>query len=98
MSARRFGEVRSQPTLRGLLALSEGRDLSPAQRDEILRRIPGFVERAQLAWVVMHPSRTSPALRAFALEAFQLEYVAEDGDAVLYRPRVPTAPAPLPLP
>lgn len=87
VSARRFREMRESHTLTGLLALSEGRPLPPAEVDRLVARAPGFVERARLAWVVIHPSLTPPALADFAVRAFDLERVAEDGDAVLYRTR-----------
>ena len=43
---------------------------------------------------MIHPSQTPPELEAFVCEAFDLEPVAADGDAVLYRPRssVPSGP------
>lgn len=93
VSTRRFGEVKSSPTLAGLLALSEGKTLDAAERERLLARAPGFLARAQLAWVVMHPSRTPPALRDYAVEAFGLEAVAADGDAVLYRTSLAAAPS-----
>ena len=74
-------------TLTGLLALSEGRTLAPDETERLVTRAPGFVERARLAWVVVHPSQTPPAPEAFAIRAFDLERVAADGDAVLYRTR-----------
>lgn len=92
VSARRFGEIQAFPTLRGLITLSEGGTLTAAQRAAIDQRLPGFISRAHLAWVVIHPSRTPPALEAFAREAFDLEYVDRDGDAVLYRVRRPPGP------
>jgi hypothetical protein len=80
--------------LTGLLTLSEGRDLAPDDIDRLVERAPAFIERARLAWVVIHPSQTPPALAAAAIRAFDLERVAEDGDAVLYRTRgyPPAAP------
>jgi hypothetical protein len=92
VSSRRFREIRESPTLTGLLTLSEGRTLTPEDERQLMARAPGFIERAQLAWVVIHPSRTPPALEAFAIRAFDLERVAQDGDAVLYRTRGYPAP------
>ncbi len=88
VSARRFREIRESPTLTGLLALSEGRTLPPAEIDRLVGRAPAFIARARLAWVMIHPSQTPPELAAFAIRAFDLERVAADGDAVLYRSRL----------
>lgn len=87
VSSRRFREIRSSPMLAGLLTLSEGRDLPAAETTALIASAPAFIDRARLAWVVIHPSRTPPALAAFAVKAFDLERIAADGDAVLYRPR-----------
>lgn len=95
VSSRRFKEVRQSPMLTGLLALSEGRALSPEDDAALLANAPAFVGRAQLGWVVVHPSRTPPRLQEFVTRAFALEEVAADDDAVLYRPRLPSAPAPV---
>jgi hypothetical protein len=87
VSAGRFREVRETPVLTGLLALSEGRALSPEELARLIERAPAFIARARLAWVVMHPSQTPPALEAAAIRALDLERVAADSDAVLYRTR-----------
>ncbi len=87
VSSRRFKEVRESPMLTGLLALSEGRALSPSDQAALVATAPAFIAQANLGWVVVHPSRTPPLLRAFVLQALDLEEVADDDDAVLYRPR-----------
>lgn len=87
VSSRRFSEIRESPTLTGLLTLSEGRTLTPDDEAQLMARAPAFIERAGLAWVVIHPSQTPPALAAFAIRAFDLERVSADGDAILYRTR-----------
>lgn len=92
VSDRRFQEVRASGMLSALLALSEGRALPEAERAALRERAPAFLERANLGWVVIHPSTTPPALEAFVCEVFDLERVAADGDAVLYRPRSSAAP------
>ena len=94
VSDRRFREVRASGMLRALLDLSEGRPLDALERAALRERAPAFLERANLGWVVIHPSQTPPELEAFVCEAFDLEPVAADGDAVLYRPRssVPSGP------
>ncbi len=93
VSSRRFKEINRLPTLAGLIALSEGRALTAEQDAALVAGAPHFVERSRLGWVVMHPSRTPPALREFALRAYALEEVAVGDDAVLYRPRLPAPPA-----
>lgn len=87
VSQRRFREISSLPTLHALQVLSEGRTLTDGERADADEHIDAFLGRANLGWVVMHPSRVSPALEQFAVERFALERVAGDGDAVLYRPR-----------
>ncbi len=87
VSTRRFKEVRQSPMLSGLLALSEGHPLSPEHEAALLLDGPAFIERANLGWVVLHPSRTPAVLREFAVRALALDEVASADDAVLYRPR-----------
>ena len=94
VSKRRFREISSLPTLHALQVLSEDRSLTDGERADADAHIDTFLGRANIGWVVMHPSRTSPALEQFAVERFALERVAADGDAVLYRPR--RGPAALP--
>ena len=85
--SRRFKEVRESPMLTGLLTLSEGRALGATEEAALLAAAPNFITQADLGWIVIHPSRTPPALRAFVLRAWDLEEVAAADDAVLYRPR-----------
>lgn len=87
VSRRRFREISSLPTLHALQVLSEGRALSDAERDAADAHVDAFLARANLGWVVVHPSRTPAALERFAIERFALERVAAGDDAVLYRPR-----------
>jgi len=71
-------------TLRALIALSEGKSLSP----EVLRvykaRGPRFIQRAKIGYVIL--DRVSPELRQFAIEAFGLVKIAESDGLELYRP------------
>lgn len=90
---RRFREMRASPLLAGLLALSEGRRLPAGDLDALAADGAAWIERADVGWVVMHRSRVPPALSTFAMRAFDLELVAADGDAVLYRPRRPAVAA-----
>lgn len=98
VSSRRFSEVRESPMLTGLLTLSEGRTLSPGDEAALRVNAPVFIAQAKLGWVVIHPSRTPPPLRAFVLRALDLEEVAAADDAVLYRPRAMAASAAVPAP
>jgi len=88
VSERRRSEVRESRTLATLIALSQGDRVAPADLADVAARAPGFVQRARLGWVVMHRAQTPAALEAFVTRAFALERVAEDGDTVLYRPRL----------
>lgn len=88
VSSRRFGEVRESPMLSALMSLSGGQRIGADEQATLIADAPDFISRAQLGWVVIHPSRTPPALQDFAVRALSLERIAEDGDAVLYRPRI----------
>lgn len=98
VSRRRFREISTQPVLRALQRLSEGTPLSAEERAAADAAAERFMQRAQIGWVMIHPSRTPPALERFAVEFFDLERVAADDDAVLYRPRHQASPAPVPRP
>ncbi len=87
VSNRRFEMVKRRPVLAALAALSEGREVSPADLDEATRRGPVFVNAAGIGYVVVDRLRASPALVALATSAFNLEKIAEAGDRELYRPR-----------
>jgi hypothetical protein len=88
VSPRRLAEIRESPTLSALLVLSSGFAVPAAELDALVATAPQFVDGARLAWVVVHKSRTQPALHAFVVRALALERVAEDGDTILYRPGV----------
>jgi hypothetical protein len=72
-------------TLRALIALSEGKTLSP----EVLRvyksRGPRFIRRANLGYVIISP-QASPQLREFAIEAFGLVKLADSDGLELFQP------------
>lgn len=87
VSGRRVRKLKSEPFLRGLMALSGGAVLSPSELDDLAAAAPAFSARAEVGWVVMHPELMSPAFEAFARDALDLERVAGDDGAVLYRPR-----------
>lgn len=95
VSSQRKREVRTSGILRALLALSEGRTLPADELRALEARAPEFLARTNLGWVVVHRARTPAGLWSFVETAFDLEFVAEDGDTVLYRPRdAGRAPAP----
>jgi hypothetical protein len=75
------------PVLSALVALSEGRPLTPEAEYEAWRARHRFIARARLGYVVIDTSRASRALRDFAIELLDLELVAEDMGFELYRPR-----------
>lgn len=82
---RRLREAR--PTLDALLTLSEGGTL-PAERLAVLVvRGAGFIERAQVGYVVIDHSRAPRDLERFAQRAFALQPIAHEWPYTLYRPR-----------
>ena len=88
ISAKRVRDVRSQPTLDALVIMSEGRQLSPPHAEWIRSRGPGFINRANIGYVVVDLAQTPPHLLNFVIDAWRLEEVSRDQGLVLYRPRV----------
>jgi hypothetical protein len=72
VSDRTRERYQTQPVTAALIALSEGRTLSPAERADAIAAVPDFEQAVELGYVVINEKRISPALRAFALEAFAL--------------------------
>jgi len=91
VSNRRFEMARRRPVLAVLAALSERREVSPAELEEARRRGAEFVATVQLGYVVVDRSRASQALVAFATSAFSLEKIGEADERELYRPRPPAS-------
>jgi hypothetical protein len=87
ISKKRVDEVRAQPTLDALLRLSEGHALAPDHANRIRARAAGFLDRANVGYVVINHRRAPKALVDFVLDAWQLEELERHGDRVLYRPR-----------
>ena len=87
ISQKRVRELRSQPTLDALMIMSEGGVLAPPHAAWIRSRGPGFVDRANVGYVVVDEQRTPPHLVEFVIDAWNLELVAREGHHVLYRPR-----------
>jgi hypothetical protein len=97
VSARRVREVKETPMLAAFLALSEDRPVPAAELEALAASAPAFVDTARVGWVIVHLSRTPPALHAFAVKALALQQVAVDEDLILYRPGVGVAPAAVPV-
>ncbi len=79
---------RQSITVRRLIRLSEGQQLSQRDLDEVKTRARGFVERSRLAYVVVNTATTPPALHALAKDAYGLTRIAESDGFVLYVPTV----------
>lgn len=84
VSPRRVERNRRIPVLRALWSLSEGRSLAEAERQALVGRGAEFVDRARLGYLVIDRSRASADLRQFAIEAFDLEKIAESNGRELY--------------
>jgi hypothetical protein len=86
VSKRRISEVRQNKVLDALITLSEGRTLEADQARTLLDLGPAYVRQARLGYVVIDRVRASDALRAAAVEAFELRHVESDGPFELYQP------------
>ncbi len=74
----------AEPITAALIALSEGRVLSPAERAAALTSVAAFEQKVDLGYVVIDEAHVSPELRAFAIDAFALhERGRSDGFVVL---------------
>jgi hypothetical protein len=91
VSSRRFEMIKRRPVLAVLAALSEGRGVTPAEREAAKRRGPGFVTAARLGYVVVDRSRASQDLVDVATSTLDLEKIGESGSRELYRPRAPVS-------
>jgi hypothetical protein len=87
ISPRRVSEMRAQPTLDALVTMSEGGQLTPPHAAWIRSRGPGFIERANVGYVVVDEARTPPHLVDFVIDAWKLELVTHESERSLYRPR-----------
>ena len=84
------------PTMRALVRLSEGAALSPDEDVQARLLARQFVQRARIGHVVLVRDQVSPALRAWAVEALELQLVAADSGRELYRPAAWPPAEPLP--
>ena len=87
ISAKRVRDVRSQPTLDALMIMSEGGRLSPPHAAWIRSRGPGFIERANIGYVVVDTARTPPHLVEFVIDAWNLTEISRDEGLILYTPQ-----------
>jgi hypothetical protein len=87
VSDRKKAFYQSWPFLHTLIALSEPNAPARPIPPEVLTSGPDFLERTRLGYVVIETGRTSPALRAFAIEALDLELLEEGQGYELYRPK-----------
>ncbi len=85
VSRRRVTDVRRNPMVDALIWLSENRPLDDSRRSLLVEAGPSFVREANLAFVIIDRDRTPYALRAFAIDAFDLELIEADGSLELYR-------------
>jgi hypothetical protein len=74
-----------------LLRLSEGAPVEPKLYDRALSRADRYLDRLQVGYVVIDPTRSSPELVAFTRRVFKTTFVAEAEGLELYR--TPLAPA-----
>jgi hypothetical protein len=86
ISKKRVDEIRAQPTLDALIRLSEGGVFTPDEYQHLRARGPRFIERSDLAWVVINHDTSPQPLVDFVIDAWRLQEVAREGPKVLYRP------------
>jgi hypothetical protein len=86
VSRRRIDDIKRRPVLAVLLALSEGRTVSREDLDAAAARGPGFVRSANIGYVVMDRTRTSPSLVDAATAILDLQPIGRSGTRELYRP------------
>jgi hypothetical protein len=84
---RKKRSMMSFPFTSALITLSQGHPLTPEQEYRAWRNRGRFLHRSHLGYVVFEHDRTPPALRRFAIQALELEFVAEDEGYELWRPR-----------
>jgi hypothetical protein len=74
------------PLLGALATLSEGRDLTDAERDRAVAAGPPLVHGIQLGWVVVDEAHSPPALVTLATEALGLTPLARESGFSVYLP------------
>jgi hypothetical protein len=78
---------RRRPVLGALMALSEGRRVSPVELAAARERAATFLARGHIGYVVIDRLRASPEFSNTARHLLDLELLTESGDRCLYRPR-----------
>ncbi len=86
VSRRRVSEIRADGMLDALIWLSEGQTLDPSRARTLVEEGPTFIDRANIAYVVVDRARVPWALRDFAIRAYRLQVIEVDGVFELYRP------------
>jgi hypothetical protein len=84
VSDRTRERYQTQPVTAALITLSEGRTLSAAEHADAIAAVPAFEQAVALGYVVINETRVSPALRAFAIEAFALRERGRSGRFVVF--------------
>ncbi len=87
----RLGVYEESITLRTLMELSEGGAVPPSDMEQALARGADAIARFEVGWIVIDKARTSPALAAFAIEAFNLERLESAEGYDLYVPHLLSA-------
>jgi hypothetical protein len=86
VARRRAAELRRNPELNALTLLSENQPLTPEQAQALKDRGPQRLADDNVRFIVIDRSRASDLLRATAIDAFRLRFVASDGPFELYQP------------
>jgi hypothetical protein len=87
VSERRKEHYRGLPVLNAMFALGEGRPLTDTMLFQAQYVRDDFLRMSRVGWVVVDRQRTSPQLRAFAIDLLDLVKVGEDDGRELFRPR-----------
>jgi hypothetical protein len=87
VSKRRKRNLMSFPVTSALVKLSEGRPLTREEEYLAWRHRGRFLRRSRLAYVVMDTSRTTPELRRFAIDLFDLQPLMSADGRELFTPR-----------
>jgi hypothetical protein len=86
VSRRRISEMRQDPMLNALMALSERGAVDADRLARLVEEGPQFLQRTHIGFVVIDVARTPVALRDFAARAFGLVRVDAEGPYELYSP------------
>jgi hypothetical protein len=84
VSQRRKNRLLRVPMVDALMMLSEGRELSPEQRQRAKATAVQFLSHSRIRYVVVDTHYTSPELFAFTLQTLPLTEIGDDGRRKLY--------------